>query len=234
MNKRPLSPIMVGTVHRDPKGYARLSHFLEKERPDLITVEISPYSRTFRARQCAVFRRTLRENLERISAEEGRPLGEIISQSAILGIFHVLREPYEWRAAEVYARREGIPLKDIDLSSYAEEKLSHLVELITVENLRALRQTSSSDLSKEVESSYQRARFLFLHPPSFWLTTQEMEEREAHMARQIRSLVKQGNGKKILHVGGWEHLVEFPRGKSLFCLLKDLRPRRVLLCSVPN
>jgi len=234
MSKRPPSLIMVGTVHRDPKGYARLSHFLEKVRPDFITVEISPYSRAFRARQSAAFRSTLRENLEKIGEEEGRPLGEIISQSAILGIFYLLREPYEWRAAESYARREGTPLMEIDLSSYSEEKLSHLAELVSVENLRALMQTGSSDLSKQVECLYQRARSLFLHPPSFWLITQEIKEREAHMAKQIRSLVRKGNGKKILHVGGWEHLVEFPGGKSLFGLLKDFGPRRALLFSVAN
>jgi len=234
MNKRSLSLVMVGTVHRDPKGYARLWHFLEKVRPDLITVEISPYSRAFRARHCAAFRNSLRENLERIREEDGRPLGEIISQSAILGIFYLLREPYEWRAAKSYARRERIPLMDIDLPSFSQEKLSYLPELITLENLRALLRIPFPDLSKEVETLYLRARFLFNHPPCFWPTTSEVEEREAHMAQKIRRLVQQAGGKKILHIGGWEHLVEFPQGISLFGLLKDFRPRRVLLSSIAN
>ena len=74
---------MVGTVHRDPKGFSKLSRLLENERPDLISVEISPYARALRARRSAGFRATLRENLRRISKEEIR-----LPPSLLLAISH--------------------------------------------------------------------------------------------------------------------------------------------------
>ncbi len=231
-NKRIPSLVMVGTVHRDPKGYSRLLQLLEQEQPTLVTVEVSPYGRIFRAQQSAALRSTLRENLCRIQKEEGRPMHEIISQSAILGIFFLLKEPYEWQAAKTYADRYGIFLRDIDLSRYSEDKLSLLSELLSVDNLRTLLHIPFPDLSRQVEFEYSRARFLFLHPSSTWSPTDEVKVREAHMAEKIRSFVRREKGNKILHVGGWEHLIEFSQGKSLFGLLQDLRPRRILLSSM--
>ena len=233
-SKQIPSLIMVGTVHRDPKGYPRLLRLLEREQPALVTVELSPYGRIFRAQQSAAWRNTLRENLRRIEKEEGRPLRMILSQSAILGIFFLLREPYEWRAAKAYADRHGIILRNIDLSCYSADKFSHLSELISLENLRTLLRIPFLDLSKQVESEYSRARLLFFDPPFTWSPIQEVKEREAYMAEKIRSLVRREKGEKILHIGGWEHLIDFSPGKSLFGLLQDLRPQRVLLSSMAN
>jgi hypothetical protein len=158
----------------------------------------------------------------------------MISQSAVLEIFLILTEPYEWRAAKVYADRHGIALMDIDLSGYAEEKLSHLTELVSLENVRALIHLPSFDLSRQVESQYTRAQFLFTHPPSTWPTSEEVMGREAYMAEKIRGLVRQKNQGKALHIGGWEHIIELPEGKSLFGLVKDLQPIRIILDSMAN
>ena len=226
--------MLVGTVHRDPKGYAKLLRLLEQERPSIVTVEISPYSRVFRARHSAALRARLRENLRMIGRERGRPLREMISRTAVLGIFLALREPYEWSAAKDYAAREGIALMDIDLSCYAQEKLSHLVELISPENLRALLPLRFVDLLRQVESQYARAKFLFAHPPSIWPMGEEVIKREACMAEKIRGLIRQKNEGKTLHIGGWEHMIELPNGKSLFGLVKDLQPKRIILGSMAN
>ena len=234
MSKPNSSLVMVGTVHRDPMGYAKLLRLLGQEQPSIITVEVSPYARTFRAGQAVALRATLRKNLQTIQREEGRPLREIISQSAILGIFLLLIEPYEWRAAKAYAHRHEISLWDIDLSCYSQNKLSHLADLISLENVRTLLRIPSFDLSKQAESNYSRARFLFSHPPSFWPMAREVKHREAYMAEKIRNFFQQESGKKILHIGGWEHLIEFPQGRSLFGLLKDLRPQRILVSPMGN
>ena len=228
------SLVLVGTVHRDPKGYAKLLRLLEQERPSLITVEISPYSRAFLAQHSAALRARLRENLGIIGKEGGRLLREIISQSAVLEIFLALREPYEWRAAKNYADRHGIALMDIDLSCYSEDKLSHLIELISLENLRALLHLHSVDLLRQVDAQYARAKFLFAHPPSSWPVMEEATRREAYMADKIRGFARQRNKEKALHIGGWEHLIELPEGKSLFGLVRDLQPKRIILDSMAN
>ena len=180
----------------------------------MVSVEISPYGRFFRGRKSATLRATLRENLREIQREEGRPWRDILSHSAIQGVFLLLKEPYEWQAATAYASEAGSELRDIDLSR---------------ENLRALLRLSVPSLSKQVEDHYRRAGFLFSHPPSVWLKSRESEGRELIMAQRIRRLFLQAEGKKLAHIGGWEHLLELPEGLTLYNLLKDLRPRRLLL-----
>ena len=226
--------VLVGAVHRDPKGYARLFRLLERERPALITVEISSYSRTFRAQQSSMIRNTLRANLRRIQKEDRRPLSAILSHSLILGIFFLLKEPFEWRAAKSYASRHGVLLQDIDLSPFAQDHLAHLSELIALKNLRTLLHLNSLAYADLVQSQYSRADFLFHHPPFIRLIPSALQEREVYMAGKIRELIRGINRGKILHVAGWEHLIDSPGGNSLFGLLKDLQPQRVLLSTLGN
>ena len=221
--------LMIGTVHRDPRGKSKLLGLLRKERPSVVSVEISPYGRFFRDRKSAALRATLRENLRGIHREEGRPWREILSHSAIQGIFLLLKEPYEWQAAAAYVSEAGSELQDIDLSRISEEKLSHLSDIVSRENLRSLLRLSLPSLSEQVEDHYCRAGFLFSHPPSVWLKSRDLEERESFMAQKIRRLFLQAEGKKLAHIGGWEHLLELSEGLTLYTLLKDLRPRRMLL-----
>jgi hypothetical protein len=227
--------VLVGTVHRDPRGYARLFRVLEKERPGLITVEMSSYSRTFRVRQSSMIRDTLRANLRKIQKEDRQPLSGILSHSLILGIFFLLKEPFEWRAAKSYASQYGVLLQEIDLSSFAQDHLAYLSELVALKNLRTLLHLNSLAYGDLVQAQYSRADFLFHHPPLIRLTPPAFQEREVFMAGKIRELIQGTTNKgKILHVAGWEHLIDSPEENSLVGLLKDLQPRRVLLSTLGN
>lgn len=221
--------ILIGTVHRDPHGYKKLCRFLEEKKPEIITVEVSPYSRAFRARQSAELRQILRRNLRQIQREEGLAWQKIFSHGAIIGIFCLLQDPFEWRAAEVYFRKNGASLFDIDLSSYAQEKLAKIPELISIENLRTLVHLPSPPFYEEISSQYLRARYLLQHPPLIWPVEKETIERELVMAEKIRQLLANKKGKMLCHIGGWEHLIERPNEKSLFSLLQDFKPIRILL-----
>jgi len=235
MGKRPLpSLLMVGTVHRDPRGKAKLLRLLQREQPSAVSVEISPYARIFRSQKAEAFRAALRENLRSIHQEEGLPWRAILSHSAIQGIFLLLKEPYEWRAVRAYGEETGCKVQDIDMSGYSEEKLSHLSELVSRENLHTLLSLSFPGLNEQVKNHYGRARFLFTHPPSVWLENREMREREFIMAEKIRGLLLQGEEGKFVHIGGWEHLLEYSDPPSLYNLLRDLHPRRVLLADGEN
>jgi len=228
--KKPLpSLLMVGTVHRDPLGKAKLLRLLRWEQPSVVSVEMSPYGRIFRSQQAAVFRSALRENLRNIHQEEGLAWRRILSHSAIQGIFLLLKEPYEWRAARAYGEETRCKVQDIDLSGYSEEKLSHLSELVSRENLHTLLSLPFPGLNEQVRNHYGRARFLFSHPPPVWLENWELRERESIMAEKIRGLALQEAGGKTVHIGGWEHLLECSGQPSLYKLLQDLNPRRVLL-----
>ncbi len=81
------SLILIGTVHGDPYGFKKLSCLLQEKKPNIITVEISPYSLSFRAKNVSEIRRTLWKNLRRMQNEDGLSWKEIISHGAIMGIF---------------------------------------------------------------------------------------------------------------------------------------------------
>ena len=49
--------------------------------------------------------------------------------------------------------------------------------------------------------------------------------RDRYMSYRIREALRTGG--KVLHVGGWEHLLDDPGGKTLYGLLKDLEPKRI-------
>ncbi|HSR11156.1 MAG TPA: hypothetical protein VLS90_06895, partial [Thermodesulfobacteriota bacterium] len=184
----------------------------------------------FRARYGPGFRTVLRENLRRIHLERGIPWRTIMSNGEIQGIFLFLQEPYEWRAAQSYARETGAVLEDVDLSRYSQERLSAVPELISNENLLTLLASPSPPLREQVENQYRRASLLFLHPPAFVPGAGE-EGREEHLAVRIRAMEKEAAAArgKYVHIGGWEHLLESHDGSSLFGILRDLRPRRVLV-----
>ncbi len=221
--------LLVGVVHRDPRGKIKLSQLLGEEKPAFISVEISRYSRVFRARNAGTLRATLRKNLARIHEEDGLGWQDILSHGEIQGIFSFLREPYEWRAAEDYARKAGAIIKDIDLSWSSEEKLSHIPELVSLENLRSLLRLSSPKLQHHAQQQYRRAGFLFAHPPSVWPKGREEEDREIFLANELRRIIQGAGERQVVHIGGWEHLLEFPDGISFYGLLKDFHPARILL-----
>jgi hypothetical protein len=53
--------------------------------------------------------------------------------------------------------------------------------------------------------------------------------RDRWMAAQIRRLLAPRRGAHLVHVGGWVHLVEDAQGETLYTLLADLAPQRLLL-----
>lgn len=229
--EKSYSLILIGTVHRDPHGYKKLFRLLSEKKPKIITVEISSYSLSFRTNYVPEIRRTLRENLRRIQNEDGLSWKEIISHGAIMGIFAMLKEPFEWQAANSYAHISNASLFDIDLSIYAQEKLAYLTELVSLENLKLLKKFSSLPFFEEIAAQYTRANYLFQNPPQIWPVAQETLEREKYMADKIRKILKSKETVILCHIGGWEHLIARPDGKSLFHLLQDLNPQRILIAN---
>lgn len=99
----------MGTVHRDPRGYEALLEVLYLHRPEVITVEVSPYG--------LMFRRRKRELLER--------------QDLPLGLKAFLEIPYEYRAAKTYGIEYGIPVIPIDLCPYSKRFLRDSKDLFS-------------------------------------------------------------------------------------------------------
>lgn len=235
--------ILVGTVHHDRNGYAALLKLLAEKTPDIITLEFSPYGRAFRTKNSHRLIKRLSSFLEKsnsagrysqplqLAVQAGNhlpaPIGELLS---------TIVYPFEYVAAKNYALKHKIPFYCIDLSSISRQKLLLLKrEALIKANIQTLLQFSPENLHEKVALCYKKAQALWHAAPhnrepvpgkSF----PETDTREAHMSSRIKNFIKKFPKKKVLHIGGWEHIACGIKEQNLYTLLKEFSPQRILLC----
>ena len=232
----PPRPTLVGTVHLDPRGREKLASLLERLRPDALTLEVSHYAVAFRLRRGALLLARLAATLGRLAAETGRDAGKLAAHPEAAAIRALLALPFEYLAAADYAAAAGISLGLIDSSLVSARKLRRVErELLTPENLRVL---MTLPAASPVRESREVARKMVLGDPGeavrqAFLSGRRGAEgvgpRDRRLAREIRRRLTSLPGGNLVHVGGWVHLVEDERGETLFSLLRDLEPERMLL-----
>lgn len=228
--------ILIGTVHQDCAGEGRLLSVLEQIEPSVVTLELSPTSLHYRQQHGALLRRRLERIVMRLAAGSSEELERIMLHPAIQDIHRLLEIPFEHRAAEAYTRPRGVPLELIDLPQVAEQKVRRIQdELITLHNLRMLLGVPMPALRKE---DYSEAVALIEREtsPSFrraFLLGRRGEEgigpRDRSMAEVIRKCCRERSDRPLVHIGGWVHLIDDPDGETLYSLLADLQPLRMLL-----
>ncbi|MEJ5329409.1 MAG: hypothetical protein WHT07_04585 [Desulfobaccales bacterium] len=215
--------ILVGTVHGDPKGHARVRHLLEQLRPEAVSVEISSFSVRYRTRHGPGWQRQLEGALAVLPPEVKEHL-------AVRRLAATVRLPYEWQAAVAFGRRHRVPVVAVDASAPAREHLPRYArKLLTPENLLALAALPDGPVTAWAAGEYRRAR-LCAWRPLRWLpgeTLAEVQHREEVMARRLRRLARRF--RCLVHLGGWEHLAPREPEGNLFDRLADLHPRRWLL-----
>lgn len=205
---------LVGGVHRDREAEPALERLLARLRPELITVELSPYGLRFRRERAPALRRLLRRRL--------RPMGVVASQHPVVcDLLELLRLPFEFRAALRYARQEpGVAVCCVDADGPSREYLRLFeLEVLRPDNLWRLLSLPPGDglLAERRRALHVLRRGRYLPPPD--------PLRERLLARRIRHLVARLRPRRTVHVGGWQHLLP----DWMFGWLRDLRPRRVLL-----
>jgi hypothetical protein len=216
--------ILLATVHGDPAGYARAWRFLEYWRPEVITVEISPFSVRYRRREEGNWRRGLQKTLQALPPEAAAhaAVARVAAQAAL---------PFEYRVARDWGRVHQVPVKLLDTGEVARRHLPrYKEELLTPENLRYLCETEASGTLEEfVAQEFRRARRAregkLRRLPG--LNGADQGKRERLWASRLGRLA--AANQKIVHLGGWEHLVPWPDGGGLFHLLADLKPFVLLL-----
>jgi len=216
--------ILLATVHGDPAGYGRAWRLLEHWRPDAITVEISPFSVRYRERLAGNWRRRLQKSLQALPREAAASLAvaRAAAQASV---------PFEYRVARDWGRANQIPVKLLDAGAVARRHLPRYTEeLLSPENLRLLSGTGGQGTLEEfVAREFQRARRARTGKLGrfFGITGNDDAKRERLWARRLRRLAKGTN--RVVHLGGWEHLVPWTDGGGLFHLLADLEPLVLLL-----
>lgn len=216
--------IFLAGVHGDPAGFGRAWRFFEMVRPEIITVEISPFSVRYRGRAARDWRRRLAAALEGLppKAAGNLAVARVAAQTAL---------PFEYRAARDWGRAHGAAVKLVDAGSVARRHLPRFATgLLTPDNLFSLNQYGESgSLEDFVAREFRRARLARdgrlkrLSRPA----DEETRRRRRLWARRLARLA--ADKKRIVHLGGWEHLVPWADGGGLAELLADLSPRVILL-----
>jgi len=215
---------LLATVHGDPAGYARAWRFLEYLLPEIITVEISRFSVRYREGAAKGWQRRLAAALKELppGAETHLAVARVAAQVGL---------PFEYRAARDWGRAHGVPVKFLDSGALSRRHLPRYdQELLSRENLALLLETSASlSLAEFVFGEFQRARLAMAGKikPRLVPLSGESGRREQLWARRLRRLAD-GN-QRLVHLGGWEHLVPWPDGGGLPHLLSDLNPCVLLL-----
>jgi hypothetical protein len=215
--------ILIGTVHGDPRGYARALTILNRLQPELVTVEISPFSLRYRLKNQAGWQRRLVRALAELPPGAGRHL-------AIQRLTAQIALPFEVRAARDYSLSRGISWHPLDLGSPARRHLPRYgPELLSPANLEALLDTPDGSLEEWATAEFHRARLALRHSGRrlFPGSSPETWRRERFIARRLRRLASQSG--RLVHLGGWEHLVDWQDSGGLWQGLADLQPRRLLL-----
>lgn len=227
--------VLVGTVHGDPDGPARLRQILRKEAPSVIGVEISPYGLSFRQRNGRRLRRILRRRAGRIAAAQGIPWQ---GWGQIQAVFAQLSMPFEYKASLCFCRESGGALFCLDVSSLSR----HLIgeqwgELLSRENIRSLAGEPAEDLRESVKKVYALASRLLSEQgkdqgspfEKDLARDPEWQAREAALARRLTERFSIMECGRMAYVGGWQHLLKTTRAGTLYDRIGYLHPRRVLL-----
>jgi hypothetical protein len=214
---------LIGTVHGDSRGYARAARLLTHLKPDLVTVEISPFSLRYRRRYGAGWQRQLAQSLAEL------PTGAA-GHLALQRLAVQVAMPFEVRAARDYQRDHGGTWHPLDLGFLSRRHLPRYgAELLTLANLQALLTTPDGSLQEYVAAEYHRARLALARAPRrpFAPVANETNRRERLLARRLRRLMSRH--RRVVHLGGWEHLVDWQDSPGLWRQVADLSPRRLLL-----
>lgn len=234
----PRQLTLIGTVHREPEGYQRLSRLLRRLQPHRLTLEMSPYALDYRLSRSGERLERLERILDRIAVTCDRPRSELAAHPAIREIRTLLALPFEYRAADDYCRSHGLELALVDTSKVSARKLERVDrKLITRRNLEILVSLKAQELPGPGVEGYRQAATM-LAPKATRVLRQAflagrrgdegIGPRDREMAGKIRQFWNHGDGD-LVHVGGWVHLVEDEQGETLYTLLADLQPVRLLL-----
>jgi hypothetical protein len=215
--------ILLATVHGDPAGHERAWRLFEQVRPEVITVEISPFSVRYREQALKSWRRRLSNALKLLPPEAARSL-------AVARVAAQADLPFEYRAARDWGRLHRALVKFLDTGRVARSHLPRYAdELLSPDNLRILWENEASGTLEDfVAAEFRRARLAGegkLLPSRS--ANSEDHRRERLWAKRLRDLL--ANGNRVVHLGGWEHLVIRQGGGGLTQFLQDLKPCVILL-----
>ncbi len=222
--------ILVGVVHGDPAGFEKASELLERCQPAVVSVEISVYSWLYRRRHQG---RWLQQYKAAVAA---LPPGQR-QHPALQRLGAQIAMPFEVRAAQAYGRRYHRPWQAVDIQALAREHLPRYGrELLSARNLRQLVTTAHGDWLAAIQREYAQAVRLVNSPTPVrrpWLPAQDPQTtmREKVLAGRVARLARRW--LRMVHLGGWEHLVLTGTYLTMADYLAPQQPQRLVLAGSP-
>ncbi|MDD3553431.1 MAG: hypothetical protein PHC35_02785 [Deltaproteobacteria bacterium] len=231
---------LIGTVHLDARAEAAgLYGLLCQIRPQIILVEISPFSVAFRR---ANERKWLTQ-LYRLTKDWPK---EKRRHGAIELLKLQLRMPFEWKIGRHYGQRHDIHVLPIDSNSLAKEELPlWRNELLTAQNLNYLVEQPHVELNTYLAGQYRLAQQLLCAqlgpqgqpgpkpmPSMEWMEEGFWRKREETLARRIKRIAKAG--LLTVYIGGWMHLIRHSTHNTLINQLISLNPQALLAPREPE
>ncbi len=226
MDHRPPPILFVGTVHSDPRGCRKSLAVLERVRPDLILVELSPYGYRYRQTKRRQLHGTFRRNLKKAAQRHGISPAQALKHPQIVLVHNQISMPFEYRAAARYSRQRNVPLALVDSSDFSRERIAGWDELLSPGNLETLlslpaERTSTTalyELAGKAISASSEPACQFPAAGRVHGAEEAWAARERYLAAAIRHKVAQFHPRQPLYLGGWWHLT---RGTAI-PTLRDL------------
>lgn len=189
---------MLGVIHRDERNREILNQWLEKLRPDVITLEISQYSLDFRKITGPMYREKLDGTCSWLSSK-----GLARTNVRLESLYSFLDMPAEFAIADEYRTRNNIDVYPIDMDFFSFLKLRWVDELINEKNV----QESLAETHERLGPQERVLAELYFHKGVVaFLYDEEMAMRDRYMCRKIDILRKRHRAGRFLHIAGWQHL----------------------------
>ncbi|MCX5803995.1 MAG: hypothetical protein NTU69_10785 [Proteobacteria bacterium] len=189
---------ILGVIHRDEEGPQLLREWMERAKPDVVTLEFSNYGLTFRKERGAELKMMIDKVLEAL-----RDDNEPYKKEAPSALFSYVDMPHEYEVATKYCNERNIPLYLIDMDVFSYLKLQKVDDLLSEENIKKLL------CEKEGNDNHNEktlAKMFFEKGIEVVSYTDEMYVRDKYMSDRIAILMKYHKDKRFLHVCGWQHL----------------------------
>jgi len=189
---------MLGIIHRDRRNPDIIRQWLEKLKPDVITVEVSRYSLDFRHNAGKMYREKLDGICSCLSAEGYGPANPCFED-----LYAFLETPPEFTAADDYHRRNNAFVYPVDMDLFSFLKLRSVGELINGENLRK----ALAGASENIGTTERVLADLFFHKGvAAFSYDEEMAIRDRSICHKIGILRKRHGDARFVHIAGWRHL----------------------------
>lgn len=206
-----IETLFTGTSHIDPDGYNRLWHILERDKPDMILLEVSRMSIILRKTYGRVCRLILDHNIRVLSPGPCSGISNIMSYLDI---------PREYAAVRDYCSRRGASCRLIDVSIISLARFFHAYKLITKKNISMAAAVHEDSFRQEAVTAgniFNKNDRLLLNMKLNQFRNDSLAlYRERILLCRVKKQVHSNSGRKIMYVGGWEHLMDAPGSGLLY------------------